>query len=83
MKDLCELQSGQTSLVVLDGPPNIVVMAMTRSVTRPVFRTSVYQLHPLRVQSNHTIHLILILLTLRMVHSPTTGFRSFLQGLSL
>jgi hypothetical protein len=82
MKEICELQSGQTSLAVLDGLPNIIVMT-PGSVTRPTFRTSVYQLHPLRLQSSHTIHLILMLLTLRMVHSPITGFRSFLRGLSL
>jgi hypothetical protein len=84
MKTLCELQSGQTSLVVLDGLPHIVVMTMTpRGVTRPAFRTSVYQLHSLRLQSSHTIHLIIMLLTLRIIHSPITGFRSFLRGLSL
>lgn len=81
MKDHCELQSGQTSLAVLDGPPNIVVM--TPRMTRLAFRTSVYQLHLLRLQSNHKIHLILMLLTLRMAHSPITGFRSFLPGPSL
>src|SRR5260370_1349444 len=43
MKDLCEFQSGQTSLALLDGPPDIVVMT-PRSMTRPPIRTSVYLL---------------------------------------